>query len=479
MKRRNHALNRIFQVLACLLLGIFFRTSSFALNLEQRQDDLIMLGKIKLALIRGDLDYAKELIGEYHPLLISNELIKKRYALMVAFIQRDFEKVLELAKDPSFARSATFTKICTMKIVARLATFKNDKSNNQKEAKALQKDMDFCSHYLFSNSPSKLFWLKTLVRIALNEEDLIQPQKLQDLLQNYKDFSPSDLRLWLKLALFLNKEKDFAPVVNKLHPSYYQDSALRELMGMIEYRAGNYPLAYNFVEDLSTPNAENIKGNQKLAEKKYELAYGYFALALKKKRNSLNAVERALPLTWMLQKWEEGHDLTTKMRSTLGTLPNKLTLLAAFLVRSQAFDKAYQRLQEVERIFQGELPLEVNLLMAYTTLMLHQEGQEQQFQEEATKYADKACQQYDLMSCLWLIDLSLWPNLAKTIRDREAPPPLDQNGLNLEELKNETTATPIQESVFIQQKEIEELDHLEFKLWVEPEASATTKAEAP
>jgi hypothetical protein len=43
--------------------------------------------------------------------------------------------------------------------------------------------------------------------------------------------------------------------------------------------------ALSFIDDIDSPNAENIKGNIRLRNKEYELAFGHFKLALNKKED--------------------------------------------------------------------------------------------------------------------------------------------------------------------------------------------------
>ena len=72
--------------------------------------------------------------------------------------------------------------------------------------------------------------------------------------------------------------------------------------------------AFEYIEGLSSPNSENIRGNLFLAQKKYELAYAQFKLALKRKVNSQNSLERIIPISWMLKQWKDGLEYIDKLK---------------------------------------------------------------------------------------------------------------------------------------------------------------------
>ena len=59
----------------------------------------------------------------------------------------------------------------------------------------------------------------------------------------------------------------------------------------------------------------------------------HFKLALAKKEDSQNAIERALPLSWILGQWRDGLDLLQKVKSYAGNERNIDALKIAFLIR--------------------------------------------------------------------------------------------------------------------------------------------------
>jgi tetratricopeptide (TPR) repeat protein len=120
----------------------------------------------------------------------------------------------------------------------------------------------------------------------------------------------------MKLALFLNREDVIIRYIANLPSSAYNSKGVRELIGFAYYRLGKTEKALEFIEDIESPNADNIRGTANLLKKKYELAFGHFKLALQKKGNSANALERGIPLAYTLGLWDEGINMLRRVVDT-------------------------------------------------------------------------------------------------------------------------------------------------------------------
>ena len=86
------------------------------------------------------------------------------------------------------------------------------------------------------------------------------------------------------MVIYLNREKQAYPLLSFLPTDFYKSGRFKEVLSFVYYRLGNYELAEKLVEDLEGPNSENIRGNIRLREQKYELAYGHFRSGLKKEK---------------------------------------------------------------------------------------------------------------------------------------------------------------------------------------------------
>ncbi len=257
------------------------------------------------------------------------------------------------------------------------------------------------------------------------------------------------LKIWLKLALYLNKESMVLPLISNLNPEAYEDKEIRELVGLIYYRKHKFKSAVNFIEDLQTPNAENIKGNIYLEKKQYELAYGQFKLALAKKQNSYNAIERAISLAWILNQWQDGLDLSQKIILNDRNEASRLTLQAAFFTNLKGFDEASKRLERAQGFFANKPPKELSQLYSYVSLM-----REDHFTMK--KYLNLACEAADGFSCWMILNNQVWENFAKTIQRDDAISLGSE--MTLASLKSKADLDPLKDPRKIDQRDIEEMD---------------------
>jgi tetratricopeptide (TPR) repeat protein len=244
-------------------------------------------------------------------------------------------------------------------------------------------------------------------------------------------------------------DKIFAriPYLNK---EIYEDDSTRELLGLLFYRKGDLKTAYQFIEDLESPNSENIKGNLYLAQKKYELAYAQFKVALNKKKNSQNALERIIPVAWILRQWQDGLKFTQSIEVSKKDEPRRQLISAAFQTQLKDYAKARKGLEKI--VHQSNLTQspQANQLLTYVTLM-------QKDLSATQNYNRLACNDLRGLNCWLQFHLSSWDDFSLTIKRDEN---IYTEKSLLETYRSGLTSTPMQENIFIGQQDIEELDHI-------------------
>lgn len=257
----------------------------------------------------------------------------------------------------------------------------------------------------------------------------------------------NEVKVIMKLALYLNQEDLIAKEIPGLTIEQLRDNEIRELAGQILFRIGSLADAYKFVEDLKSPNAENIKGNLYIMRSKYELAYAQFKLALEQKQNSQNAMERLLPLAWLLGDWESGSIYAQRVLASPQTQINKLTLIAAFQMQKGNFDKARITLDQIVEQSRRGTQIDVTQLYSFVALMQNKPLQ-------IMKNAELSCRQYDLVNCWVLYQMLQWDSFPLTVRRVDKI----EHRPEWEKLIKEEINQPLKETVFVNQLDIEEMD---------------------
>ena len=261
------------------------------------------------------------------------------------------------------------------------------------------------------------------------------------------------LKIFLKLALYLNQEKLIEPELTDLDQMQIKDTEVRELIGQLYFRLGHFAKSYRFIEDLDSPNAENIKGNLYVLRQKYELAYAQFKLALEKKQNSQNAMERILPLAWLLGDWEEGAKIAERVIASPQTQVNKMTLISAFYTQKGDYAKAKDVLDSIVLRSRRGTEIDVTQLLSFVSLM-------QNRPDVIKKQAALSCAQFDMINCWLSFQMDQWDSFPLSIRR----PDKMLVKKDWEKLSQEDLDEPLKETIYVNQLDIEELDDKLIKL---------------
>lgn len=413
----------------------------------ERGSDLDSLVRAKYKIIGGELKLAKFYLNRINDKKSKIYTIKKRYLAIISFIEGRFDQSLEHLNDKRFYDNSFYPQICLLKLINFMAL------NN---TKSLKDEKDSCMLYTLRTSKNEAYWLDTMIKLKLRDDAGVKRNLVPDVDHTFSDDEMS--KLWLKTGLYLNKEKDLFDLLAILPESSYQSKRLREIIAFMYLRsntAKDKQKALSFVDDIDTANAENIKGNINLQNKEYELAFGHFRLALLKKQDSTNSLERAIPLAWILNQWKDGLTMLDN-NTNKGLDPrNKKAIRIAFLIRDKKFIEAERELTLLKIDFQNEPPFEVTIMDSYVTLIMGEKDKkfDKRKVEDTT---EKSCRAFDGISCWISLQYIQWENLGKTIkRDDQI---FNDKEMTIDSLKEKKVITPLKETVTVDQRDIEELD---------------------
>lgn len=416
-------------------------------ELFERSSDLDSLIRAKLKIINGDLKLAKFYLNRIDDKKSRLSLIKKRYVALVSFIEGKFDQSIEELNDKAFITNSFYPEVCLLKLINYMAT------NN---TEGLKREKDQCMYYTMKTTKNDAFWLDTMLKLKLKDLPGLKNNLITNIDNLFYDDEMS--RLWLKSGLYLNKEKELLDLLSLLPESSYQSKRLREIIAFCYLRSnkpGDKQRALAFVDDIDSANAENIKGNINLQNKEYELAFGHFRLALLKKQDSTNSLERAIPLAWMLGQWKDGLNMLDNTTNKGVDPRNKRALKVAFLIRDKNFSEAEKELTLLKIDFQNDPPFEINVMDSYVTLVMGEKDKKFD-KRKAEEITEKACRSFDGISCWLALQYIQWDNLGKTIkRDEET---FQDKEMTLDSLKEKPIINPLKEKITVDQRDIEELD---------------------
>ncbi len=399
------------------------------------------LGKIKYSIIVGNLERAQVEImkmKESTPIARVTPLLD-RYHAIVYFLKEEYDRSLAILNKPHFKQAKNEAKICSLKILNLLILDKTQE---------LASEWEFCRRFTQKYSDTQNLWLKTMVELKLQKGSLDSTKNAFNDLSTL-EFSREHARVWLKMGLYLNEPEILYPFINKLTSYFLVDEDIRELIGLLYFRDGKFNKSYQFIEDLKTPNIENIKGNLYLLQEKLELAYAQFRLALTLKPNSLNAFERAIPLAWKLKQWRDGSELSDQFSLYRKDKSVEQTALkSAFFLMQEDYQNSIALIKEQRYEDIKKTPLELSQIMSYASLR-------QKNEDDVLLFGSLSCQKYDLLNCWVMYQMGQWTHFPEII-EKDQTIHHDSVGF-LNQMKTPIEQT-LQEELLIDQKDIEDLD---------------------
>ena len=404
---------------------------------ENRKKQRRELKRIKYFLINGDLKLAATLLSK---MAFSNSKLRPiiyRYLGTIYFLNGNFHQSYYYFDSNQLDEFPHFSKICLLKVFNQIILNKTDE---------LESNWSRCKieNYEGINKQASL-WVDILVELKIRPRFGITKSPFKDVRLSL--LNNSELKTFLKLALYLNQEKVIVSEIPGFSFDQLRDSEIREIIGHALFRMGSFAKAYQYLEDLKSPNAENIKGNLYVLREKYELAYAQFKLALDKKQNSNNALERLAPLSWILKDWENGAKYSAQLISSPDMFIQKLILESAFYVQSGDLEKAEKLIEKIEEKSQKSSIIQVSQIRSFINLMLNKSN-------HIYPSAYQSCEQFDLNNCWLLYQLYQWENIHFAARkDGE----IKHQSL-WKTLSSETIDQSLSEKVYINQNDIEELD---------------------
>ncbi len=395
------------------------------------------LKKVKYYLVNGELQLAKVYLQKLTFGQIKLKPITYRYLGMIAFIEGEYAKSMDYLSYGELKNPPNFARVCGIIVLDKIVL--ND-------VKDLQATWDRCrTEALKDINVTNYVWLDTLVKLKLNPVQGITKDPFLKL--TLRAFGTEDVKIILKLALYLNQEALVVDQIPELTTEQLQDPDLRELAGHIFFRSGKFANAYKFIEDIKSPNSENIKGNLYVLRGKYEIGYAQFKLALKEKQNSQNALERLVPLAWLLGDWQGGIEYSQRLITRNGVEANKQTIMAAFYLQKGSYKKAKELLTEIKIRSRRGSALEVNQIGSFVALMENDP-------DDLKDAASTSCELNDIVNCWVFHQMYQWDSFPLVVRRGDDLPHKEE----WKSLTQEKVSGKLTEPTYVYQQDIEELD---------------------
>ncbi|MBL6990620.1 MAG: hypothetical protein ISR65_12620 [Bacteriovoracaceae bacterium] len=419
------------------------------LQVNTRLEDLRYLKMAKTALISGELEKASYSLGKISHQNFTLSHVKRRYFAIINFLKENYLESLQLIGTLEGVNVKNYSQNCLLKLINLLAL---------KDVNTLRVERIKCQKNTLFYSKNNQIWLDSMLDLRDNNFEFIKHLVVRNIQYPTEDLSnildSHELtQIWLKIGLYTNQHDALEKHLANLPMSAFRSKRVRELLGLTYYRLGKLDLAIKFIEDIQTANVENIKANIKLKNNDYEMAYGHLKLALRKKSNSLNALNRAIPLAWILEQWQDGLAMLSKLYVTAENEKQVLALAAGLNIRLNNLKKAQEHLILLEHLYDKFTSKEVDYMYSYLAAILG----------DVTKlkiYANKACRRLDGLNCWVKLQQLVWPDFKRMIH-REKKVLIKNNSnkdsFSLASLKSAPVISNLKEAPIFEDSDLREI----------------------
>ncbi len=414
-------------------------------KLENENDKRLKIMLAKYFLIKGDLERSYAFAKSIQDLHLNNKItfVQKKILSLIYFIKGDLLKSYELLNHPLYYKLGYYKSVCMLKMASSMAV---------PFPKSLEYDWELCQNRTEQYSKNFQIWPETMVLLKTKSYKIPEGGNIREAISLMTNSEMT--KIWLKMGLYTGKEKELLHMLHHIPEESYRSSQVKDLVALVYYRNQQTDMAWKFINDGISANAQNLKGNLLLNQRKYELAYGHFQLALKRKVNSINALERLIPLSWLLENWEQGLKFTSHLYGTTIKKHYIWALEAAFNIKAGKFDEAKKNLSLLKSYFKNEPPPEVEVLKGFFSLLTFDNDQ-------VESSAAELCKKNDGLSCWMQIQTLNWENIGATLsRSSEI---IDENSDSfIEQLKSPKEIISIKEDIDLFNKgEIEAYDDMD------------------
>lgn len=423
-------------------LGESLESSTQELELKLRKETLAVLTEAKFSIINGNLLYAEKQLMELDQTLEMSGPIINRYLSLISFLRNNHTRSIELLRQNRRESNRQFTETCLFEALNIVMINRDMYADEKLRIKA-------CLEETAKESESNHLWLRSILKYKEAPNSAESKRSIYKRLISKSGNDFATLRLGLKLGATLGGVSDLEKIIPLLPIESFYSNSIRELLGLIYFKTGNYEKAFSFVEDLDSANAQNIKGNIRLLGKDLESAYGNFTLAMRAKKNSRNALFRMIPLAWILGAFDDGLKFSHSPIMQEVPFAKRKALIAAFYLRRNEIEKAAKEIESLYRFKESDLPPSVSLISSYVSLIKNKKN-------ELDEHAEINCKKFDAINCWIKIESLIWPDLGLVAKREDT---IDLNASELiEKLTSSVVNEPIDEPLYVDQKDVEELD---------------------
>lgn len=425
--------------MAGIIFSIFFSLARGDENLsfqyKNEKKNLGFLETAKFHLVNGHPQRADSSLRQIFTSNKKIDLTRRRYSAIVDFIKGRYQSSLTtLSVKKLNQTSGLYQIICPLKILNMILIKKSNKE--------IEKEVRECQWINRHLSPSNLFLMEVLSQPRGKKEAIVFLKYLDTIDEK------SMARPWVKTALYLGREDLVLKNHSSFPPDRYLSRETRDALGAVYFRSGKYDEAVSILKNINSINGENIKGHLALIKKDYESAWTSFQ-SISHKHPLSDATVKFVLLSWKMKKWKEGLESSKRVTDWILNEKEIAAIQTAFLIKLDQRKTLQSNLNFLQILYKDTLPPHVEILNAYGRLL-------SQEKRESLASSEILCEKSNPVACWLYSQIQLHPSVSFLMDSMEQP--VKDPFSMLLDLKRKSPLSPLKESIFIDQRDIDDLD---------------------
>ena len=417
----------------------------FILNENLKEQDFLIeqFQSVKIQILKGKINIALKKLDELM-IKYEDESVRRVITFLKAkcyFIIGDFNQSLKLLDNSLFVQNIYYEDTCYLEYLSSI--------NVDVEKSIL--GINRCIRLNDQEYNVESNWL-TYINDHIEDKNL-ENDYFKNLLLKAKQFtSYKDVESWLKFGLYFNYEDLIVKSLGSLPSIAILNDELRTLVAYNLYNSGKIEQAKEYIEDIENANAFYLKSIIALNEKNYQVAGAHILTTIKTKGFAINANQIALANLWLTKDFKNARYSLNKLIPLKGYKIYQYILNTTLVYKERKLFRAEKEIDFLNLAYAENLPFEGSILA--TNIYLNNSN------KKWIESSENACKSFDPLNCWLRIQSDIWEDFSKHYISKTTEEWSFRYNEEFNKLFN-NESEKFEDSIFINQADIEELDILD------------------
>ncbi len=409
-------------------------------TLKEKKSILRRFQEVKVFILKGRIDDALDRLDELNIKYNTDDIRRLIYFFKAKcyFILGDFDTANRLLESKLFVQNKFYENICYLQYLTSINT------DVQKSMQGINR----CTRLNIEDTDINSDWMR-----YVNDHILDRDKKndyFQELVLKSKQLTTfKEVESWLKFGILYNYEDLIVKTLEFLPSIAILNDELRTLVAYNLHNDSKTTQAKEYIEDINSSNALYLKSLIAIKENKYKISNAQLLSTLKKKNFSLNANQLALGVFWLNKQYKNARLSLNKIIPMSDFKVYQYIFNTTLVYKEKGYFRAQKEIDFLADAYMNNLPFEGNILA--TNVYLNNDN------PKWIETSEDACKSFDMLNCWLRMQADIWDNYSGHYKNQTNEKWTYRFNDNLNKIMSKDDKE-FEDSIFINQRDIEELD---------------------